>query len=43
MVTANTDAYLPPLLLQTLEGVTKVPLFPKAGQGFNPAVVGLVC
>ena len=41
MVTANTDAYLPPLLLQTLEGVTKVPLFPKAGQGFNPAVVGL--
>ena len=26
-------------MLQTLEGVKKVPLFPKAGQGFDPEVV----
>ncbi len=26
-------------MLQTLEGVRKVPLFPKAGQGFDPEVV----
>ena len=25
-------------MLQTLEGVKKVPLFPKGGQGFDPAV-----
>ncbi len=29
---------MPPLMLQALPGVTKIPLFPKAGKGFDPAV-----
>jgi hypothetical protein len=39
MTSKHTDICLPPLMLQTLEGVKKVPLFPKAGQGFDPDVV----